>query len=176
MSPFAIIVLSSALLAFLAIWVTYAIATAALARTLGPVSYPFPGKAWRQFHGILIMMPFLPVVALVRGFDQPVVVAVTVLGVLCFMIALRDIMYGRLSGIHQTGFVWNGTVIMFCAVAAVDASDPAALVVRTRSGTSHTIVPQDSGVMVALLSAIGDALCDNPEDPSPIPASRKRLQ
>jgi hypothetical protein len=164
MSPFAIIVLSSALLAYLAIGVTYAVSTAALARTLGPVSYPIPGKAWRQFHGILVITPFLPVVALLRGLEPLVVVAVTALAVLCFMIALRDVMYGRLSGIHQTGFVWNGTVIMFCAVAAVDASDPAALVVLTRSGTSHTIVPQDSGIMVALLSAIGDALCENPED------------
>ena len=155
--------LSSAFLAFLAIGVTYAIATAALARTLGLVSYPIPGKAWRQFHGILILTPLLPVVALLRGLEPPIVVAVTVLGVLCFMIALRDIMYGRLSGIHQTGFVWNGTVIMFCAVAAVDASDPTALVVRTRSGASYTIVPQDSGVMVALLTALGDALCENGE-------------
>lgn len=168
--------LSSAFLAFLAIGVTYAISTAALARALGSVSYPFPGKAWRQFHGILIMMPLLPVVALVRGLDPPVVIAVTALAVLCFMIALRDVMYGRLSGIHQTGFVWNGTVIMFCAVAAVDASDPAALIVRTRTGSSYTIVPQDSGVMVALLTSIGDALCDNPEDASPITPSRKRLQ
>jgi hypothetical protein len=158
MARTAIIVLAAVFLSFLAIAVIYGIKTRRLARVLGPVSFPFQGQAWRQFHGILFTSPLLPIAALARDLDIAIVVAVSALAVLCFMIAFRDISFGRLSGIHKTGFVWNGTVVMFDEVASVDRSDPAALLVVLKSGVQHTIVPQDSGVLVAILTALGDAL------------------
>ncbi len=158
MARTAIIVLSAVFLSFLAIAVSYGIRTSRLARVLGPVSFPFPGQSLRQFHGILLTCPLLPIAALARDLDIAIVVAVSVLSVLCFMIALRDIAFGRLSGIHKTGFVWNGTVVMFDEVSAVDRSDPAALIVHLKNGLRRTIVPQDSGVLVAILTALGDAL------------------
>lgn len=154
----AIVILSAVFLAYLAIAVSYGIKTKRLSRVLGPVSFPFEGQSWRQFHGILFTSPLLPIAALARDLDIAIVVAVSVLAVLCFLIAFRDISFGRLSGIHKTGFVWNGTVVMFDEVAAVDRSDPAALLVVLKNGTQHTIVPQDSGVLVAILTALGDAL------------------
>lgn len=160
MTQFAIIVLASVSFAFLAIAAVYAVQTHLLARALGPLDYPFPGRSWLQFHGILIVSPLLPIIALLRSLDPLIVITVSILGFLCFMIALRDIMFGKISGIHQNGFVWNGTVVMFDAVTGVDTRDTAALVVSVRSGDRHTIVPQDSGVMVALVTALGDVLSE----------------
>lgn len=158
MTRIAIITLSATLLCYFAIAVVYGIRTRVLARSLGSVSYPFPGRTWRQFHGILFTCPLLPIAALARQLDVVIVAAVSIAATLCFMVAFRDIAFGRLSGIHQTGFVWNGTVVMFDEVASVDRSDPTALVICLKTGVRHTIVPQDSGVLVAILTSLGDAL------------------
>lgn len=154
MVPTAIVVPLAAFFAFPALTAFYAVKVRLIARGVGERTFAFPQKSWMQFHGILIVSPLLPLLALLREFDILTVIAISALGVLCFMVAIRSILFGVLAGIHEAGFVWHGAVILFSDVESFSVIDPVTLTVRSRSGRYHTIVSGDYAVMQAIRASL----------------------
>ena len=154
MVPTAIAVPLAAFISLPALTAFYAIKARLIARNVGERTFAFPQKALLQFHGILIVSPLLPLLALLREFDILTVIAISVLGVLCFMVAIRAVLFGSLAGIHEAGFVWHGTVILFSDVESFSVVDPFTLIVRAHSGRSHTIVSNDYVVMQAIRASL----------------------
>jgi len=115
-----------------------------LLRRLGPREYPFRGKFRYEFIGILLASPLLVVGASLRGHDLPVLVTVSVLGVLLFILSYRDILHIGLGGLYANGVVWNAKFVMYRSIGTLVRPDPCSCVLFSRRSRRLLVITGSS--------------------------------
>ena len=125
-----------------------------IVRKMGRHECWLPQRSRRQFVGILVCTLILVILPLVRRYDLLIEVSVCALGVIGFLIALRDILYAHRNGLYENGFIFNGIAVFFADIVSCARIDPDTLVIQTRRHTHHSIVPDNDDTMSVLISHI----------------------
>jgi hypothetical protein len=120
--------------------ILFPVRRALLLRSLGPCAYSFRGKFRFQFIGVLVSSPLLVVCASVRGFDLPVLVIVSAVGVVLFVLSYRDLLHAGLGGLYENGIVWNGRSLLYADVERSELRDPFSFVITRTKDRGRVLI------------------------------------